>query len=491
MRRAGLSVTDKRTMNRNRRLTEKKLGVTLPPHNPQFKPANEEVQCPSYLDYKKALKHKFFVITSATNNSPLNEKFLDALEAFCEAKSGQLLVCPIRYWNNELMGKADYKWDSRLYPYVITDRDFIIHKTALQVSALTSQATAANPLSGMQSLGGRRSVIYGATSLHQQPVASHGRDPAKLLMTTGAVTGRRYLRGKAGQKAAFHHNFCAVAVLLVKNTYYHTQLMWDGKGFTFLNEYWTPDGKRAAPRSEAISRGDEHAEWAEPHILKARKRACDRLNPKTHIFHDVWDGISVSHHAKLIDQIHRYNHGMHCLESGLKKTADLIDKWGGEVNVIVDSNHDRHLERYVNEGRHLKEPHNTVLASQLLAQSVKSGKSMLQCYLEDNCKSKLVFPDCSKPYLIKNIDCGQHGDRGPNGSRGSIRSFAKGFYKSITGHSHSAWIFQGAWSNGVSTMLMTFMKGLSSWTYTDTFIAANGKRFQLFYINGKSLVDFM
>jgi len=170
----------------------------------------------------------------------------------------------------------------------------------------------------------------------------------------------------------------------------HTQLIWDGKGITLLDEYWTPDGPSEAPRCEGVVRGDEHSEWQEQHVLAARARACARLNPKKHVFEDVFDAISVSHHAKLLDKVQIFKSGLHCLRTGLETAAALIDKTGGDVNVIVDSNHDRHLERYINEGRHLKDPHNFEIASELSVKASKSGKSMLQCYLEDNCKSKLV-----------------------------------------------------------------------------------------------------
>lgn len=490
MRNAGLKSGDDRRIRRVRRVAEEVLGINLPSLNPLFKDIEDSKQCPSTFNPKDIKGKAQFLITSATNNSKLNAKFFDALQVFCAAKGAQLLVCPIKYWHSQVMGKKDYQWDERIYPYVVTDKDLILNKS-IQVSALSAKATAVDPLRGVAPLGGQRSVIYGATALRMEPIASHGKGAVKLMQTTGSCTAKTYTRTVAGLKAKFHHTFSAVFVLLIGNKYLHTQVIWDGKGFTFLNEYWTPSGKSKAGPCAAIVRGDDHAEWQEQHLLDSRARACDRLQPNIHVFHDVFDAISVSHHAKLIDKIKIHEAGMHSLSAGLEKTAKLIDETGGKKNLIIESNHDRHLERYVNEGRHLKDPYNAVLASELMAASIKSKKSMLRVYLEKHCKSKLEFPSPSKKRLIKNIDVSQHGDVGPNGSRATVKTFAKSMYKTVTGHCHASHIYQGAWSSGVSSKLMSYMKGLSSWTYSDVFIAANGKRFILFYVDGKSLIDYI
>lgn len=489
MKLAGIKTKDMRNLRRYRALTEQMLSIKLPAHNPKFSTRNEQ-QCPSTLDLAKAKKHKSFVITSATNNSNLNDNFFTTLELFCKARQSQLLVSPIKYYHNSMMGKKDYYWDERIHPYVITDKDFIISKY-LQVSALAAKATAVDPLGGVKPLGGSRSVIYGATSVHMRCLPTHGLEPVKILQTTGSCTSKSYTRTVAGLKAKFHHSFSAVFILMVGQEFFHVQLDWDGKGFTFLNEYWTPTGMKKAKPIEGIVRGDDHAEWQEPHVLLARKNACNLLKPKAHVFHDVWDGIAVSHHTKPIDKVKVYEQRLHLLNRGLDITAKLIDETGGPVNYIIESNHDRHLERYVNEGRHMKEPHNWKTASDLLVKSLDRNKPMLRCYLEDNCKRKILFPDPSLGKLIKNRDISQHGDIGPNGSRPSFKTFAGYIHHTVTGHTHTGWRYQGAAGVGVSTKKMPYLKGMSSWTYCDIFITATGKIFHLFYKNGKSIIDYI
>lgn len=486
MRRAGIKTNDIRTHHRHRRATEQLLHITLDPHNPKHK-KDDEVDCPSFLDPREAKKHKAFVITSATNNSALNERFFCALEAFSSHHAAQLLVIPLKYRHNTLIRRDDYQWPERIYPYALLD-DMILSKS-IMVSSLRINATAAVPLSGMADHAGPRSVIYGATSIQLEPVATPGDETPKIMQTTGSCTSRTYTKTKAGGKAKFNHSFAATFVRLVGSKFYHTQLMWDGKGFYFLDEYWTPDGHSTGHSAAAIVRGDDHALLRDPKILKARKKLCERVSPAIHVFHDVFDGTSVSHHATLTDKVFAYEEGMHCLENELKVTAAHIVETGGPENWIVDSNHDRHLDRYLNEGRHLKDPHNTRIGSDLLAEKLRTRKHALHVALDRFIPDQFVMLNPNKRAMIKGIDVSQHGDRGANGARGSARGFAKSMHKSIIGHSHTARIFKGCWQCGVSTQNMSYKSGLSTWTCTDVLIHENGKRSMIYYIDGKSLAD--
>ena len=58
MERAGIKTKDARNQRRHRRAVERMLDITLEPHNPQH--AEQEIDCPSYLDPKEAKKHKAF-----------------------------------------------------------------------------------------------------------------------------------------------------------------------------------------------------------------------------------------------------------------------------------------------------------------------------------------------------------------------------------------------------------------------------------------------
>ena len=84
---------------------------------------------------------------------------------------------------------------------------------------------------------------------------------------------------------------------------------------------------------------------------------------------------------------------------------------------------------------------------------------------------------------VYGVEVALHGDRGANGSRGSLQIFEKGLGNCVTAHTHSAAILRNAFCVGtVGLMDQGYNKGLSSWTRTCCLIYKNGT---------KQLINFM
>ncbi len=403
MRMAGVKTQDRRTWYRYRKQTEAIFGIELPAHNQQLSPEKNENQCPSYLDHKKAGKSKSFIITSATNNSNLNAKFFDTLEAFSDETGAQLLVIPIKYRHNTLIRRDDYAWPSRIYPYAV-NQDIIVNKS-LVVAALNLIATAVNPLSGLQENSGSRSAIYGHTQVALNCVATPGNDDPKIITTTGSCTSATYTKTKQGGKAKFHHSFSAVYVKVVGQKFHFTHMHWDGKGAYLLSDYWTPEGRTDAPQAAALVQGDSHAVYSERAILQARNRLLSTVDAQALVWNDLHDHKYQSHHNTRLDRIKLAMSGEFMVEQELEKAEDLINYYGkGRLNLIVGSNHDDALDKWIDRFNPDKDPHNAVFAWELGAKSMRSGKPAFQTWLEPRLKVKAKFLDRNKAYKIKGID---------------------------------------------------------------------------------------
>lgn len=84
------------------------------------------------------------------------------------------------------------------------------------------------------------------------------------------------------------------------------------------------------------------------------------------------------------------------------------------------------------------------------------------------------------------IECGQHGDLGPNGSRGNIKTFARLGRRTNIGHSHSAGICDGAYQAGTCGELSPdWTHGPSSWSHSHIVTYPNGKRAIITMWNGR------
>ena len=90
------------------------------------------------------------------------------------------------------------------------------------------------------------------------------------------------------------------------------------------------------------------------------------------------------------------------------------------------------------------------------------------------------------PLRIADIECSQHGDKGLNGARASLTSFAKLGERVIVGHSHTPGIRDGAYQVGVvGSYDQGYNAGPSSWRHASALIYANGKRTLIFAVDGR------
>jgi hypothetical protein len=93
--------------------------------------------------------------------------------------------------------------------------------------------------------------------------------------------------------------------------------------------------------------------------------------------------------------------------------------------------------------------------------------------------------DEDESFRLGGVELGMHGDRGPNGSRGSIRNLRRIGVKSIIGHSHSPGIDEGCYQVGTSTRLrLEYNHGASSWLNCHCILHADGKRQLVVIVDG-------
>jgi len=486
---SGIKNKDPRSWNRHRRSAEELTGETLPPINDKHA-THKNIVCPSTLDLSKARKHKDFIVTSLTNNSPIAKCFLKSLELFAERVSGQLLVVPVKYHNKEVIKDDDYfSWDSLIYKYALL-KDLNIGKN-LVISAHRMRPTVVNPLAGKQALSGTRSAVYGHPQIALDSVATPKDEMPKMMMTTGSLNKGVYSATNDGGKAAFNHSIAAVYVKKVGSKFFFIQLMWDGEGFQFLNEYWTPEGVELRDIG-AIVHGDIHADHEIKSITKSKLRLIDKLKPHSQVFHDLHNQSVGSHHNNLVANMQLADQGRLRVDDEVKLSIDYIERLGkGTKNYIVGANHNDHLDQWLNKYKPQNDPINARFYGWLL-EKIGKGKSALQvCFDEWGCKEHYEFASRNKRLDLHGIDCSQHGDKGANGSRGSAVGFARSMLKTMIGHGHFLKIYQGCWQVPTSTDLMEYASGYSNWCIGEGLIYTNGKRALIVHINGKTIADYV
>ena len=479
----------------------------------------------------KALKtrkdtHHTFILTCAQNNTDLHLPTWMNLLALALHDNAKVYVSEFIYSKRGLGARNDKAqlkggkpsqeevwFDPRIAPFVNNDR-VEIAKGLVWCGELNIIPTAVSPLSGLEVYTGRASMVAPHVTLAMESIPGLGGDGAKLNYTTGTVTQRNYIQRKEGFKAEFHHCYGALLVEVDDDGHWFCrQLNADSDGTIYDLDRCAKDGRVThGHRVEAINLGDTHNDEKDETVHAATFGAAglvETLDPKFIFVHDVLDFDRRGHHRikdpyEMMLRYAQKRESVHVEVSQVRRfIVNAADPERREI-VIVRSNHDDHLDRWMreNDGRfdpvnaeywgylnHLKTSYIMVhkAVPDMLALAIRH---MGDIYFEKTHNVRFLNSDSSFVICPKSgngIECGLHGDRGANGTRGSRRQFAKSLgRRSNIGHSHSAGITQGCFQAGTNSLLkLSYNQGLSSWTHSDIITYANGKRAIVTFFNGK------
>lgn len=469
-----------------------------------------EKSAPIPEQYIKAQKRKFdkskkrFIVTWGQNQTNVHKGFYNNLEAYANEINADIHIILGRYKNPTSIFKNEDQegevWVDEVIKYADANRHDI-HKYLSIMSDIKIQPTATNPMSGMRSISGVNSCIFGSPKVQMEMIPVLEGSKPKMMLTTGAVTLRNYTDSKGGKKGEFHHTLGFVIVEIKDNdTFYVRQVTADENSGDFSDIcYHVSGGKVSRLNSiEAIILGDVHFGSHDPKIMKTTLSFMDKLTPNHVILHDVFDGDSISHH-QIKDPFIQYGKeisGTNDLGKELDNMIDCLKPFEKFKNVvIVRSNHDDFLDRWLKNEDWKKQPtfKNSRLYMQLsdilLEQYGKDANNIIGVIpaLIKQKYGKFITLTRKSSYKVKGgWELGQHGDYAANGTRGSLQSFRSLNTKIIVGHYHTPERKDGALAVGTSTFLRVgYNIGPSSWFNSHVIIHNNGKAQHLNFIDGE------
>lgn len=450
----------------------------------------------------QAITKKRLVITWAQNATPVFKPFLRSINTYLDDMDAQLLVIPGRYQNPTSIWSKQQEdsewWDDAVAPY-LCDHEIQISKSLRLMGHAKIQPTAVNPLSGMQTMGDGDSLIYGHPQIAQETVPTPQSRLAKMVSTTGAITKSNYTDTKAGIKGEYHHEYAAVVVELDGDIFHLRHIIADGSGkFYDLDKCYNGDKVTTGHRAEFFVSGDLHAKFVDTQVKAAWWTGNDsllsRIKPKVQVFHDVLDGYFGSHHHER-DPFLKVSKHWSGDDDGQAEIQQLIDTLNElmvcDRNYIVQSNHDEHLDRWLKDTDWRRDPRNAELYLTLALEGVKAAKagqpfSALECAVKSEVP-EAIFLRRNDQLNVKGYALQYHGDKGPNGARGSRKAFDRIGCKSVIGHSHGPGREKGCIQVGISCIygLEYAVGSPSNWMQTACIGYPNGKATLINCINGR------
>lgn len=464
-------------------------------------------------------KTRYFILSSVQDETNVHHGFLDNLEAYAKWLGNcEILLAGFTYNKtvftdeprpeSKKIGAHHFHERTRKY---LTHDQIQLGDSIVFCGEMNTLPTAVTPLSGFETYTKGRWGIFPHPKVQLQAVATAKKSPTKQLMTTGAVSMPNYVQKKAGIKASFHHEVGAVIVEVHPDgAFFCRHIQADGLG---ADEGGFYDLDRRVERGhidighavEALNYGDIHHEKLDPEValttwgydvengtvIARGNTLVDRLKPRHQFFHDLSDFSARNHHnIKDPHFIFRTRQtGNESVEEQLMGCAIFLDrtKREGTRSVVVQSNHDNALLRWLKTADYREDPANALffLQTQTLyyeqlnegADDVPIFEMVLREFITDSLAGVTFVSEDDSYVICGDIECAMHGHLGANGARGNPRQYTRMGMKSNTGHTHSPYMADGAVVAGVSAKLdLGYNKGLSSWDHAHIVTYPNGKR---------------
>lgn len=455
-----------------------------------------------------------FLFTAAQNDAPLHEGFWRNLEAYAAHIDATIAVGPFTYetawWSENNPTSREYA--EELHPHLCFGQ-MEIGDNFVFAGEMNTLPTASQPISDLTTYSRNRWAVFPHAKRQLKSVPS--TDPtvqSHQVMTTGCATRPKVIPRKAGVKSLFHQVIGAVIVEFdADGDVFCRQITASEDGsFYDLDRYVSKGTITSGHRARALVVGDLHLRKVDNDNLMAtfgfdlvhtgmryRNSLVDLLQPEHVMLHDIFDHESRNHH-NANDNGHAYEmhlRGRDSILSEIVQVGEFLEKArapGREI-VVVESNHDIGLDRYVREGRYRNDPPNIRLGLKLedallghrqrVAEALDEFRAPPRfSLLEDALRlTEANLDGVSWAYdgtsrLVDGIEVGHHGFRGVNGSKGTVQGFARTGRKLTIGDKHSPEINEGVYVVGVMQMQMGYNKGPSTWAVTHCVHYPDGNR---------------
>ena len=382
--------------------------------------------------------------------------------------------------------------------FSLVDKPMRLADDLLFCADMPISPTAVDPLSGLESYTKASSGIFAHTKHEMRSMASMKGTPARFLYTTGCITMANYVPLKTGMKAEHHHVYGGLVVEIDEDgVWFVRQINASADGsFYDLDHLYTPEGYFKSDTA-GLTPGDVHlrkmTEAGIGNAIFGSGGIIDTLRPQDVFIEDLIDFAPRNHHN--VDSPYfiaaQRAKGQETVEDEIAEAAAFLRSssrpWCNLV--VVESNHDEAFGNWLEHGGGHKDAPNArywhTWNAKVFA-DIENGRKPFP--FEDAVRDKapdlerVIFLREDDSYVIckehgGGIENGLHGHRGANGSRGATKGYRVLGVRTTSGHTHTAGIWAGNFSAGVSGDFdMGYNRGPSSWSHSHVVAYNNGKR---------------
>jgi hypothetical protein len=454
-----------------------------------------------------------FLLTAAQDETPIHQPFWQNLQTYAGHLGAEIMIGAYTYAKGLYEDHAVRSgvFASELVP-MIRAEVVDLGPRIVWYGRANILPTATDPLSGWDTATREKSAVFGHAKISLKSVPVMPGSPGKQIMTTGVVTQPNYVERNAGQKAAFHHTLGATIVEVCPDgVHFCRQISANARDGSFQDlDTVVRNSEVVTGRTvEAIVWGDVHIEMVDADVawgswgFDVKSQRCDEnsgslldtLRPQHNIVHDSFNFSARSHHTKNDphERVKRLAENKDAVEPEIQMASRFLAairrQWTKVVH--VDSNHNQHLHKWLKDESAFRDPVNAAYWCELNAAAMRAAEAGEDDFLihehalrraASDRLDGVIFLRAGQSYVVCQgtapVECGMHGDIGPNGARGSPTSFARIVERVNVAHTHSPAIREAVYYAGTSSLLdMKYnSKGPGAWAHSHILNFESGKR---------------
>lgn len=442
-----------------------------------------------------------FVVTAVEADAEVHRGFWSNLQTYARRLGAELVV--IRLGRPERI-----EGDDRLKELSGTGT-IIVGEAALEIVGDFGPSNSNRPLDGSGLPRRATWTLVGHPVIQLETLARVREDGLRMRMTTGALTKPRTRSPRQERR-----DVGAVIVEVGSDGGAHCRHLLadaDGDGaFHDLDVRIDAGAVTFGHRAAAVVFGDVHHAHLDACVASATwglggrdgetgLSIVDRLRPAAMVFHDVCDFDARNHHDTK-DPHRRFalmSAGRACVRTEIRRTADFLRQSARDwsESIVVQSNHDDALERWLKEADFRQDPLNAEfflecsLALHRRLAAGLSGEGVFERtmrHLSPDGLAGIRFLATGEGLEIAGVQCGIHGHSATDGKRGSLPFFEALGMRAVLGHNHRPTTRGGICTVGVCQTELEYARGtLTAWAVGHVVIHPDGARQHLIYDGGR------
>lgn len=421
-------------------------------------------------------QNKKVIVSTVFSGEEYDENAFNLLKGMAKHLNADLRLLYVHTNKNKRFTEEQL---DELDPYLVQDLTFTHDKHAI-CKSVNVRYSCKRPLTNLEKISDHYKLIVVSSAKQQCKILPYDTNETfKIAYSTGTISKFDY-KNTLTSYVDMRFNKCGAVVLeyndtlqryLPRNIEIVDNEIYDGDKIYYL------EGDRVKFKKttvDAMVLGDLHLPEEDFVSVMTSVAQINRYKPKQVLIGDWCSFNSINHHEanRYLNKVMYYQQSLEDeLKESTEKLNKLVDMTEDCEFLIIHSNHDEFLDKWLNSGEMVKDKQNAVIGCELFSCLAKRDDPYFHYELD----KRIKFLKKGEIFSVNGVVLSNHGHVGLCGSRANSTTYVKTYNKSITGHTHSPKIEDSNYTVGTCSKInLTYTDHLSNWAFANALVHKNG-----------------